>query len=470
MKSYIYWNKNLLVEYYPNDVILLSIINEHIDKDKELRQEILKEKMSKFQINNVASSIILEIDGTSTYERVISNLSNKYHDTYDNVEIKVHNFLNDIQKKYGIYLLEQDKKFRHKVLERSMQNIYPRVASIEITNNCNLRCKHCYGDYGEIKIKYLTLDQLKKILNDMDNIGVKIVELTGGEATTHPDIVKVLEYAFSLNFEQVSLLTNGVALSDELKELLVKYKNKTFIQIDLQSLDDNYLKWFTGVGDTLHRIQRNISYFTENNVLLRIATSVTNRNINELENIADWIHKKGINHWAVSPIAAVGRAEEDKVELCLNDSTVVLVDKSLRHIIKKYPGLLSIIDEKRKAPTNCGCLTSHIVISSNGDIKICTMDNLQYFDSSIGNVIDHNIKDIYDKNEKFLYEFLKMPSPRNTRDECKDCNHIAFCNGCIIRGLIKAHEQDIKCNWYNNIVSKIIKNKLDNSTSHISMN
>ncbi|MDD0817509.1 hypothetical protein [Bacillus cereus] len=31
------------------------------------------------------------------------------------------------------------------------QTIYPKMASIEITNRCNVRCRHCYGDFGAVK-------------------------------------------------------------------------------------------------------------------------------------------------------------------------------------------------------------------------------------------------------------------------------------------------------------------------------
>ncbi len=66
------------------------------------------------------------------------------------------------------------------------QTIYPKMGSIEITNRCNVRCRHCYGDFGAVKTKVMSLDQIKSLLDDLNHIGVKLIELTGGDITVHP--------------------------------------------------------------------------------------------------------------------------------------------------------------------------------------------------------------------------------------------------------------------------------------------
>ena len=51
-------------------------------------------------------------------------------------------------------------------------NIYPITASLELTHKCNLRCLHCYGDYGvgdEMDCK-----NVLKLLDQLEEIGVKI--------------------------------------------------------------------------------------------------------------------------------------------------------------------------------------------------------------------------------------------------------------------------------------------------------
>jgi len=67
-----------------------------------------------------------------------------------------------------------------------------------------------------------------------------------------------LLYAFTLDFSQITLVTNGIALSDKVMDIIIKNKSKTFVQIDMHSLDDNYLTWFFKVPNTLHKIKNNI--------------------------------------------------------------------------------------------------------------------------------------------------------------------------------------------------------------------
>lgn len=47
-----------------------------------------------------------------------------------------------------------------------------------------------------------------------------------------------MRHALELGFEQVSLLTNGVRISDKLIQILEKNKDRVYVQIDLHSLNE----------------------------------------------------------------------------------------------------------------------------------------------------------------------------------------------------------------------------------------
>ena len=54
------------------------------------------------------------------------------------------------------------KKFEHpQIRENNIRNIY-----IYLTNNCNLRCRHCYMYSGDRHIQELSLEDWKKIILD----------------------------------------------------------------------------------------------------------------------------------------------------------------------------------------------------------------------------------------------------------------------------------------------------------------
>lgn len=454
MSKYIYWNEKLEIRKYLDNTLVLVI--------KRISDEGMptEKSIQTYTLNDTATEIIQLIDGTKTYNEIISLLVLKYNETFEIISKKTETLLNDMQNIYSIYVKTQEfpKKIPVNIFEK--KTIYPTVASVEITNKCNIRCMHCYGNYGNIKNEVMSLDQVKTLLNDLKNMGVQIVELTGGELTTHPNIKEILLHAIDLKFDQISFLTNGVALSSEIIDIIIKNKTKIFIQIDLHSLDDNYLTWFTKVPNTLDIVKNNIIKLAESDVKMRIATIITHKNLNEIEHIANWVHGLGIKHYGISPVISLGRAVNSDTDLFLNEGDLQNLEKILGGISNKYGKFLSIIEGDRPKNRNCGCLTSHAVISSNGEIKICTMDNLEYYNSSIGNVFKKNIKDIYDDNAEYVNTFFNMNAPQANSLECKECENKNYCSSCLLRGLVKAKEMNGNCLWYTNIVPSIIKEKL----------
>lgn len=456
LEKYLYWNEELEVRIHLNNTIILAVtknLNEQMPNSKNVQRT--------YSLNETAKEIILLIDGTKTYDEIVSLLSEKYNEDVETISKKVSKFLNDITREYNININEQsvpEKKHMTFVQNRS---IYPTVASIEVTNKCNIRCKHCYGNFGERKNITMTLEKVTHLLDDLKDIGVRMIELTGGEIATHPNMKEIVLHAIDLNFDQVSILTNGVALTNEIMDIIISNKSKIFVQIDLQSLNDSYLTWFTNVSNTLPIIQKNIKRLAESNVKMRIATTVTHRNIDEIENIAEWVHSLGIDYYGITPVVSLGRAIDSESDLYITSNDLEKLEATLNKVNNKYKGFLSIIEGDRDKYKNCACLTSHFVISSSGDIKICTMDNLEYFNSSIGNVFEKTIKEIYDDNDEYIVAFYNMTSPKINSPECKECENKFFCSNCVLRGLFKAKEVKEKCSWYKNQVPKIIKDKLE---------
>jgi len=70
-----------------------------------------------------------------------------------------------------------------------------KSAHWSITGKCNYRCRHCYMSAPCGKLGELSLEDCKSIINQMAEVGLLSVSLTGGEAMVHPyfwDIVDLL--------------------------------------------------------------------------------------------------------------------------------------------------------------------------------------------------------------------------------------------------------------------------------------
>ena len=457
MKEYLYWNHKLKIVKYPGNIINLSI-----DMDKKNRH-VMKEDVQQYRINETAAEIIKLVNGKNTYDDIVVLLCAKYGEDSVSIKKKLDGFIDTISKQFGLKIITQHEPKERNVAEMNKKVVSPMVASIEITNKCNIRCVHCYGNFGEIPCEVMDKENIKKILSDLRKIGVRIIEITGGEATTHPYIEEIMDYALALNFDQVSLLTNGVKISDRLMEILEKNKDKVYVQVDLHSLREDYFSWFTKTPNILEKVKRNIITIAEKRILLRVATILTPKNIDEIDEIADWVHNLGVARYAVSPVVSLGRANDQdrNSQLYLDANDAIKAEKQLQKIVSKYDNFLNIITSDFDKQINCGCITSHVVINSKGYIKICTMDDISYCNGCIGNVLEENIEHIFERNAELLNVIYTTKAPKMNSDECRECENAGYCNGCLLRGIIKAKEKKEQCLWYKNIVPQIIKEAFD---------
>lgn len=415
-----------------------------------------------FKINEISAEIIQQFNGTKTYSDVVEFFAEKYNELKDTVDTIIQTFIIDL-KKCGFEIKEQNTPLSHEIATLIHSNIYPLVASIELTENCNLRCRHCYGEFSSYKHKEIPFHQLKPMFQSLHEIGVLTVELTGGDPSVYPYTAEAIDTAFDEGIESVMLLTNGVKLEKKLIDVIIKYKDKMFVQIDLHSLDETYNNWFTCSKNILEKAKNNIATLTNQGVQVRVCSMITPKNYHEVFDIAEWSYNHGAILYAPSIVVELGRAinTKDKDDLIFsNIEHLEEFNKQYDAVQEKYPGfILGKLTTEQLQRKNCGALTSNCSIKANGDIKLCTMDTGEYFSISMGNVFENSIKSIYDKNKDFLFELLNLPLPMKNCPECINCLHYPYCDSCLLRGFLKAQEMGDKCIWYKNYVPNKVKER-----------
>ncbi|MCS6850884.1 MAG: radical SAM protein, partial [Gemmataceae bacterium] len=80
---------------------------------------------------------------------------------------------------------------------------------------CNLECRHCFTSCSPHNhtFGFLSLDQVRPILEESVALGVKEYYFTGGEPFLNPDLVSILE--LTLRYGPATVLTNGTVLKDD---------------------------------------------------------------------------------------------------------------------------------------------------------------------------------------------------------------------------------------------------------------
>lgn len=81
-------------------------------------------------------------------------------------------------------------------------------AEFDVTDNCNLRCTHCYhfkNPHKKIKPKEHSLEAWKKRFDELHKKGVRFVLLAGGEPALRLDVIELAYKTFPV----VHIITNG---------------------------------------------------------------------------------------------------------------------------------------------------------------------------------------------------------------------------------------------------------------------
>lgn len=102
---------------------------------------------------------------------------------------------------------------------------------IELTDRCNLRCRHCFED-RHAGTADLSLDTLRKVLQEGKSCGFDEVSFTGGEPTLHRQFAEILRLVCEAGY-RFGFVSNGSNFSDHYL-LLVDHR-----------------EWFSGVTFSL---------------------------------------------------------------------------------------------------------------------------------------------------------------------------------------------------------------------------
>ena len=141
-------------------------------------------------IERVCSIDVDDLDLTNEENKAIENLRN----------VGLIDFSNEIKPLADIKSLVTDFDIR--------------FVWIEICTLCNLKCRHCYNESSAQCHETMSFDDFKKVCHELLDIGVRKVQLIGGEPFCHADIKEMLKYA-SEKFDFVEVFTNGILINEQ---------------------------------------------------------------------------------------------------------------------------------------------------------------------------------------------------------------------------------------------------------------
>jgi radical SAM protein with 4Fe4S-binding SPASM domain len=178
-----------------------------------------------------------------------------------------------------------------------------RYLELQITDRCNLKCRHCY--IGDGLHQDLSIEQIQKIFKEFEEIqGLRLL-LSGGEPLLHPQFWEINEILRNYSFRSI-LLSNGTLMTKRVAKKLRVHE----VQISLDGMKEGH-ESIRGKG-TFGRAVSTIDHLREANIRVSIATMIHRKNLTEFEPLASLLQSKNIGEWNVDVPCVEGRMKENR--------------------------------------------------------------------------------------------------------------------------------------------------------------
>lgn len=325
----------------------------------------------------------------------------------------------------------------------------PKWIAWEITRRCNLNCVHCRSSSG-LEAKGhpdFTLDEAKRVLDDIASYAKPVVVLSGGEPLLRPDVFDIAQYGTDLGL-RMCLATNGTLVT---QEICAKIKAAGIKMVSL-SLDgasaevhDNFRNQPGAFGGTLNAAK----LFKENGISFLINSSFTKRNQEEIPKIYHLAKELGATAWYMFMIVPTGRGEDIMDELIApEDYEKLLVwhyemEKGEKDLLVRptcAPNYYRVVLQQAKEKGDDyerrslqfstggskGCLAGQLIslIDVDGNVLPCS-----YFPMAAGNIREKSFKEIWEHSELFH----DLRNFKAYKGRCGSCEYVNVCGGCRAR-------------------------------------
>lgn len=323
-------------------------------------------------------------------------------------------------------------------LEFPLPAEYPSVVVVNITTDCNLRCKYCFVDCGSFVGENMTENVMRRTIEEMYKMPNRKVtfELQGGEPLCNFEGMEhFVEIAEELRqgtdkIVKYRIMTNVTLVDDKFVKLAKKYNINIGVSVDgpgdmtdLSRVDINGKGCFSQVDAGLDFLKKN--GLTPDGAVCTIGQ----HNCKDSYKIVDYFLEKGIG-FKPRPANYSGRELEEHTTTKKGEWFEAFKEMYYR---SKETGAINfsihIFEENVYSPIRdyiclrypCGAAREIITVNPDGSVYPC--DGFKGNEPFLmGNILNENLFDMLQK------EWVKKLRQRTYE-------HIPSCSKCIFRGM-----------------------------------
>ncbi len=331
-----------------------------------------------YELNDEAFEFILKCDGS----RLLSELNPPKR------------FLNTLLKNSIVEILEKPEKRLFNVEDAPLPSL--RYLEVQLTNRCNLNCKHCYQK--EKKALEIPIELLKKVLEDFIKVqGIRVI-LSGGEPLLYSKFLELNDFLKGYP-ARVVLLTNGTLISKFNPGLW----NIDEVQVSIDGMEEAH-DFIRGKGSFKKLIEGIEKVKNESEIDISFASMIHKRNLKDFKSLKKLVKSYGAKEWGIDyPVVAGNLAE--------NRDLLPDIEQAIKCLKYRFGASYHSMSDEN----NYGCGTHLMTLCYDGNFIPCGF----YRDKIFGKIEDGLMNAISKR------EFVKLEEI----DECKGCIYIKDCRG-----------------------------------------
>ena len=302
-----------------------------------------------------------------------------------------------------------------------------RMIAWEITGVCNLKCAHCRASaVTKRDPNELSTEECFALIDNINSFSNPVIILTGGEPLMREDVFDIAKYGIEKGLRMV-MAPNGTLITDDIARKMVEVGIPR-ISVSLDSAIPEIHDEFRGVKGAFEASLKGLEAAKKAGIEFQINTTITKRNIDEIEDILNFAVKIGAVAHHIFLLVPTGRGKElTNEEIPPEDYEKVLnwfYDKKkevpiqlkatcaphfyriMRQRAKEEGEKISVQTHGLDAMTR-GCLggTAFCFISHLGQVQPCG-----YLEINCGNIREKSFKEIWENSKVFndLRDFSKL--------------------------------------------------------------
>jgi radical SAM protein with 4Fe4S-binding SPASM domain len=236
-------------------------------------------------------------------------------------------------------------------------------AMVEVADRCNEACVHCYqvqGQKGELET-----EQWKSIFEELAELGVMFLTISGGEPTLRKDFLELVAHARKLRFA-VKVYSNALNITREVAQELGRLAVQE-VQISLYSQRAEVHDAVTRVPGSFEKVVAATRALHAAGVRVLLKTPMLKQNSAEFREYADFVASLGADYALDPNLSPREDGDLGPTRFAAGKAELFAVRRDARFAsAKKMP----LREPGRKDP--CGACKSNVHIEPNGELRPCT--------------------------------------------------------------------------------------------------